>query len=168
MRIIILLFISILCFGCSSLHWIAEYVEQQQIQSAVSDDAQKFAELNFCWGGFIASSAQWDKSVVITNLSVKSNGLSYSWVTGGCELLGASDRSDASQTLACLFCLIDGEWRGGKFDWISTHRVTRDFHNIDTAYHGWEPDAIARAEAYRFVIISKNGKSRSNVIEVSK
>lgn len=171
MRIIILAIAVLFCFGCSNIKDITEYIENKQhqdiTQSMISDDAQKFAELNFCWGGFNGSNAVWNTATEISNLRIDSK-LSYQWLKGDCEQLGASDRADASQTLACLFCLIDGKWLGGKFDWISTSRVTRDFRNIETSYHGWDASAISKASAYRFVIISKNGQSRTNVIEVKR
>lgn len=132
-----------------------------------TSDASKFAELDFCWGGFNGKGATQASNAQIADLKVGS-GLSYRWVSGGCEALGAPNRTDAGYTLACLFCKIDGKWKGGKFDWISTSRTTRDFKNISSGYNGWDKNAISKATAYRFVIISRDGKRRTNVIEVSK
>lgn len=138
--------------------------EQNQSQS----DNDKFAELNWTYGGFRGQAAEWNTDCAIADLNVKSNGLSYRWEKGGCEVLGANGSHNASETIACLFCLINGKWVGGKFDWISTSRTTRDFKNIATGYHGWDSAAIDKAEGYRFVIVSKDGKKRSNVIEVMR
>lgn len=146
---------------------IEEDKAEKEANSVDNKDSTMFSELNFCWGGFKGSNAAWDKNVEIANLNV-GRGMSYSWVKGGCETLGATERTDASKTLACLFCKIDDKWVGGKFDWISTSRVTRDFHNIETGYNGWDKDAISKATAYRFVIVSSDGRHRTNVIEVSK
>lgn len=130
-------------------------------------DTSKFAELDFCWGGFNGKGATQVSNAQIADLKI-GKGLSYRWVSGGCEALGAPNKTSPDYTLACLFCKIDGKWKGGKFDWISTSRVTRDFHNIETSYNGWDKNAISKATAYRFVIISRDGKRRTNVIEVSK
>ena len=142
--------------------------ESEEIKPDAQSDYDKFEELNWSFGGFNGQEAIKCEDTIIADLKVKSNGLSYRWVAGGCENLGASDRTDASATLACLFCLIGGKWQGGKFDWISTSRTTRDFHNIATGYHGWDSCAIDKAEAYRFVIVSKDGRRRTNVIEVAR
>ncbi len=122
-----------------------------------------YSSLDWCWGGFSAKSAKPVDGVVIANLKVSSNGMSYSWKSGGCEWLGASSKTDAS-CLACLFCKVDGKWLGGKFDWISTSRTTRDFANIHDGYNGWNPKALSSATEYAFVIVGKDGKRRSNVI----
>lgn len=132
------------------------------------DDADAYDELHWLYGGFRGQGAEWDMDCEIADLKIGSH-LSYRWVNGGCETLGAmGGKGDASHTLACLFCFINGKWVGGKFDWISTSRTTRDFHNIQTEYKGWDKNAIAKAEAFRFVIVSKDGKKRTNVIEVDK
>ena len=144
---------------------VEEALPQEEKQEQTTNDDAIFAELNWMYGGFRAKGAVRDDNAVIANLSIHSNGMSYSWQAGGCEVLGAKDRSDPDQTLACLFCLINGKWVGGKFDWISTSRVTRDFHNIATGYNGWDAAAIDKAEGFRFVIVSKDGSKRTNVIE---
>lgn len=123
-----------------------------------------YGDLDFCWGGFRGGSAKLVKESCIKNLKIRGDGMSYSWESGGCEKLGAKDRSDAGNTLACLFCKNDGRWRGGKFDWISTSRTSRSFENINGGYNGWDPSAISKAEKYAFVIVSKDGKRRTNVI----
>lgn len=144
--------------------WKHEKAEDSTTQT----NEDKSIGLQWAFGGFRGQNAIKCEEAIIADLKVKSNGMSYRWVTGGCEALGADNATDASQTVACLFCLINGEWLGGKFDWISTSRTTRDFKNIATGYHGWDSAAIDKAEAYRFVIVSKNGKERTNVIEVAR
>lgn len=164
-----------LCFvGCVSMDTLGDiadkyhdYKESESKGQTVSSDAQMFSELNFNYGGFNGSSASWDGSTEITNLNVGKN-LTYQWVKGGCESLGASNATDASKTLACLFCKVNGVWVGGKFDWISTSRTSRDFKNIQSGYKGWDSSALDKASAYRFIIISSDGKRRTNVIEVTK
>lgn len=130
---------------------------------STAEDAVDFSSLAWNWGGFKGGSAKLDAKARIFNLAVKSNGLTYKWMQGGCENLGASSREDAS-CLACLFCLIGGKWVGGKFDWISTSRTSRDFANISGGYNGWDKQAISKATKFAFVIVSKDGKKRTNVI----
>ena len=140
----------------------------QPSASPASSDAVDFASLEWCWGGFKGGSAKPVDGVEITALKVTADGLSYKWVKGGCEKLGATSREDADHTLACLFVRVGGKWQGGKFDWISTSRLSRDFKNVKDGYGGWRKDAIEAAEAYAFVICSKDGKRRSNVALFSK
>ena len=128
-----------------------------------AEDAVPFGDLQWSYGGFKGGSAKLSAKARIMALSVKSDGMSYQWMSGGCENLGASSSTDAS-CLACLFCLVGGRWVGGKFDWISTSRRTRDFANIKDGYNGWPKDSISKASAFAFCIVSKDGKTRTNVI----
>lgn len=131
-------------------------------------DAVPYSSLNWSMGGFRGAGALQHSGAVIGSLSVKSNGMSYKWVSGGCEALGATSKGDADHTLACLFYLdASGKWQGGKFDWISTSRTTRDFKNIHDGYNGWSPSAFVAATEYAFVIVGTNGR-RTNVIKVAR
>ncbi len=136
-------------------------------QITQSADEVDFSTLDWCWGSFSGKSASPVSGVEIGSLKVSSSGMSYKWKSGGCEKLGASSATDAS-CLACLFCKLDGKWKGGKFDWISTSRTTRDFANISGGYNGWQKDAISKATEYAFVIVSKDGKKRTNVIKAGR
>lgn len=127
-----------------------------------ASDGVDFALLDWRWGGFNGARAAL-ADCRIAALKVTRNGLSYSWESGGCEDMGASGPHDAA-CLACLFCHVRDQWLGGKFDWISTDRRTRDFENIESGYGGWEPEAFRDADAYAFVIVSKDGRRRTNVI----
>ena len=137
------------------------------------DDAVNFDILDWNYGGFNGSKAKLSSKARIKNLKVSSSGMSYSWSAGGCEDLGAASR-DHADCLACLFVLIGGSWRGGKFDWVSTSRTSRDFKNIigggdnTGGYNGWPKDSIGKADAYAFVIVDKGGKTRTNVIVAQK
>ena len=132
------------------------------------EDAVDYSQLSWSYGGFKGGSAKLDSKARIYNLQVKADSMSYKWLSGGCENLGASSKDDYSQTLACLFCLIGGKWVGGKFDWVSTSRLTRDFKNIKESYNGWPKDAIGMASKYAFVICSSDGKHRTNVALCAK
>ncbi len=136
-------------------------------------DAVDFGALSWSYGGFSGGKAKLVSGVVIGGLKVSGSGLSYSWKQGGCEKLGASSADDAS-CLACLFVHSGGKWQGGKFDWISTSRRTRDFKNIvgggdnPGGYNGWPKNAIGAADEFAFVIVSKDGAKRSNVAHCKK
>lgn len=132
-----------------------------------AEDSVDFGLLNWDYGGFKGGGAKLDAKARIYNLQVKSSGMSYRWMSGGCENLGCSSATDA-HCLACLFCLIDGKWVGGKFDWISTSRTSRDFENIKGGYKGWPANSIAAARKFAFVIVSENGARRTNVIACGK
>lgn len=128
-------------------------------------DEVDFGLLQWSWGGFNGAGAILNESCSIANLHINKQNMTYSWVNGSCQALAAaSDASDASKTLACLFVLNDGNWQGGKFDWISTNRTSRSFENIHCGYKGWDAKAFSQAEAYAFVIVSADGKHRTNAI----
>lgn len=142
---------------------------QESGQAATAQaDGVDFALLSWDYGGFKGGKAAPVQSCEIGSLSIKKDGMSYKWVKGGCEQLGASSRT-AADCICALFVLgADGKWRGGKFDWISTSRTSRSFENIHGEYNGWPSDAIEKAQGYAFVITSKDGKKRTNVIVSSK
>jgi len=131
-------------------------------------DAVAFSSLKWTYGGWDGSKARFTGDAVIGGLSVNNSGMSYKWVSGGCEAIGAANGGDFNQTMACLFILEpDGVWRGGKFDWISTSRKTRSFTNILGGYHGWNAGRFKSAKEVAFVIVSKGGY-RTNVIKGAK
>lgn len=137
-------------------------------EPATGDDEVAYKELDFCWGGFKGGSAKHVKESCIKNLKVRGDTLTYSWKSGGCENLGASSKTDAGATLACLFCCIDGKWKGGKFDWISTSRTSRNLENVFGGYNGWDKNATMKAAEFAFVIVSKDGGRRTNVVRTGK
>ncbi len=137
------------------------------VTPTASADAVDFGALAWSYGGFKGGSAKLVDGCEIGSLKVTADGMSYKWVKGGCEQLGASSREDAA-CIAALFVRRGGKWTGGKWEWISTSRTTRSFTNIAEGYNGWRKDAIEAAEAFAFVICSKDGKRRSNVALFSK
>ena len=127
-------------------------------------DAVDYATLKWNMGGFNGSKAVLHDGVEIGSLNVGRDGMSYRWVKGGCEQLGAASRTDYSKTLACIFYIDKaGKWTGGKFDWISTSRTTRDFKNTHSGYNGWNAAEFDAAKEFAFVIVGTGGR-RSNVI----
>lgn len=121
-----------------------------------------FGSLDWCWGGFKGENAE-KGDVVISDLKVDADGLRFKWVKDLSEW--GIPHEDYSQALACLFVLdMNGKWVGGKFDWISSSRETRDFKNVYGCYNGWNVATVPNPTMAAFVIVSKNGKRRSNVI----
>jgi len=127
-------------------------------------DAVAYSALNWSMGGFNGAKAVLHDGVEIGSLNVGRDGMSYRWVRGGCEQLGAGSKGDYSKTLACIFYRDKaGAWVGGKFDWISTSRTTRDFKNTHSGYNGWNAAAFDAATEFAFVIVGTGGR-RTNVI----
>lgn len=119
--------------------------------------------LVYCYGGVNGQNAVEDPNTQITALTVNRRGLGYQWSNGSLSNWGLSYKDAGA--LACAFYLgDDGRWYGGKFDWISTSRTTRSFTNIDSGYHGWEPSKFYNAKKRGFLILSKDGKKRTNFI----
>ena len=120
------------------------------------------------YGGFNFSNAKEDSSAQIKGLTVKARGMSYSWASATkLKNWGLAD-GDAGALAVFAVKGSDGQYRGGKFDWISASRVTRSWENIRSGYHGWPKDAIETAKGYAFCIVSKDGKKRTNWILTDK
>ncbi len=119
-------------------------------------------EFHWDFGGFDGGKAE-KSEVRIAGLKVKKNGLSFEYIEDLSHWGLAYE--DYTGALACLFvCDRDGRWIGGKFDWISSSRTTRDFENIYDGYEGWSLHNVPNPCPVAFVIVSPNGKKRSNVI----
>ena len=143
---------------------VTNKIEEAQEDPATSVDAVAFSSLAWSYGGFNGASAALD-SPRISSLAVSGSGLSLKWDTD-LAAWGLGDKD--ADAVAALFCRVNGQWRGGKFDWISKSRATRDFKNINGGYHGWRSSDIGNADAFAFVVVSKNGKRRTNVITCKK
>lgn len=129
-------------------------------------DEIDYSLLNWKYGGFNATGAAWKEGVIIADLKVNKNRMDYRWVNGNCQALGASSHTDAN-CICAFFGLVDGKWIGGKFDWISTSRTFRELDHLK-GYKGWEWSAYEKATEYAFVITSKDGRLRSNVIKCER
>ena len=125
-------------------------------------DEVPFMSLNWLYGGLKGGDARL-ADVTIGDLKMKSDGLSFKWVND-LSAWGIANE-DASQALACLFVqTAGGEWVGGKFDWISSSRTTRDFKNVYSGYNDWSLANVPNPCTVAFVVVSKDGKKLSNVI----
>lgn len=125
-------------------------------------DAAPFETFKWVYGGFHGDKAR-PREVAIADLKMKSDGMSFKWVQDLSQWGIANE--DFTQALACLFVMNkDGEWVGGKFDWISSSRTTRDFKNIYEGYNDWSLENVPNPCPAAFVVVSKDGGKRSNVI----
>lgn len=133
--------------------------------SSSASDQVAFSSLNWVYGGFDGSGASHDK-VSIKNLKMNSSGLSYAYSTN-LSAWGISF-DDCNGALICMFVKNNkGQWVGGKIDWISSSRVTRDYHNVYGHYNGWTLSDVPNPTDACIVIVHKDGKRRSNVISTT-
>jgi hypothetical protein len=129
---------------------------------AVGADAVSFGALRWTYGGRPNGSGARNGGVVISGARFSSNRISFTYNHD----LGAWGYSrDALGGIACLFVRKEnGQWVGGKFDWISSSRTSRGFENIRAGYNGWSLAGVPNPCAAAFVIVSPDGSRRSNVI----
>ena len=159
--------------GCAALSDILREVQQRPGAEVPSDgppeagagiDAVDFSLLRWRYGGFAGGGSVAVDGAQIGALSVTASGLRYAWRAGGCELLDPENSHENANCIAALFVRdAAGAWHGGKFDWISSDRTSRDFKNIREGYNGWPGAAIEGAQGFAFVIVSKDGARRTNV-----
>lgn len=146
-------------FACISL-FIASCEDVDDIGKSNSGSGVK---LEFVYGGVSGNPVE-DPNVKISNLRIHGrSGMSYSWSSGTSLAAWGLSNGDAG-AYACMFYEKDGRWVGGKFDWISTSRTTRDFINLNAGYGGWKPDEFYAAKKHGFCIMSSDRRKRSNFI----
>lgn len=140
----------------------ASSAQSVDVGAATVPDAVPFGALRWSYGGINGSGAK-QTSATIRGLSMSKNGLSFGWGSGKLSSWGLSD--DALGAYACLFVQdASGAWVGGKFDWISGSRSSRDFINVYGGYGGWNLSNVPNPCSAAFVIISADKKKRTNVI----
>lgn len=140
---------------------IASIIAIKTLTSSNKDktDDVPFSKLNWVYGGEDGSSAKLT-DVRISNLILHgTNSMTMHWDVG-MDSWGYA-RTEPSG-MACLFCKVDNQWVGGKFEWISTSRNNREFTNIKKRYVGWQPSCLNATE-FAFVVITADRKKRSNV-----
>lgn len=119
--------------------------------------------MDWRFGGFDGLRAVEDERVQIGSVKMGRDRMTYKFTRGDLSAWGLS-REDAGAIAAAFYW--DGEkWVGGKFDWISTSRTSRDWKNIRAGYHGWDPAAFFAASRRAFCIVSRDGKRRTNLAE---
>jgi len=125
-----------------------------------SPDAVPFSELAWTWGRFDGSKAVLD-APRISGLAVAGTAhLTFKWDVD----MAAWGYADGDpKGVACLFIKRDGKWVGGKFEWVSSSRTFRGMENIRAGYAGWDVKAVGAADSFAYVVVSKDGRKRSNV-----
>ena len=124
-------------------------------------DQAPYGSFNWSYGGFNGSGAS-HSGVNISGLKLSSGGLTFHYVNN-LSAWGLSN-SDAG-ALACFFVQKStGEWVGGKFDWISSSRTGRELKHCLTGYNGWTMAGVPNPCQAAFVIVSADGRRRSNVL----
>lgn len=127
-------------------------------------DAVPFSSLRWSYGRFKGSGAK-ASGVQIAGLRMSKDSLSFTYRKNLSAWGFSSGQTDA---VACLFVQkSDGSWVGGKFDWISSSRSSRDLKNVRGGYEGWNLSGVPNPCSVAFVIVHKDGKKRSNVISGS-
>ena len=119
---------------------------------ASAADQVDYAALQWTCGGFAGGSAERCNGVAIADLRVTASGMS------------SANSHENADCIAAVFVRVAGAWQGGKMDWISSDRLTRDWHNVRGGYKGWSGGLLDSADAFAFVIVSSDGRRRTNVI----
>jgi hypothetical protein len=128
----------------------------------VGVDQVPFGSLKWTFGGRPNGAGARNGGVVISGARFSPNGLSFTYNR---DLSAWGCSSGELGGVACLFVRkTNGKWVGGKFDWISSSRRSRDFINVYGGYEGWSLAGVPNPCAAAFVIVSPDGKRRSNVI----
>lgn len=124
-------------------------------------DAVAYSSLKWRWGGFNGGGAKLD-SPRISNLRTNGRTLTYKWDTG---LSGWGLAHGDAGAICAVFFARGGEWVGGKFDWVSTSRTSRELKHVES-YNNWPQSGITLPHSGRvaFVVVSADGKLRSNVV----
>jgi len=130
-------------------------------------DEMDFTLFDWSFGGFSGGDSKWHEQgtmqvgPVIGDLHFTKEGLRFQYEN---DLSAWDLEYDDPDAIACLFVKDkDGKWIGGKFEWISSSRTTRSFENIFNGYNGWDLSNVPQTTDAAFVIVSKDGKWRSNV-----
>lgn len=128
----------------------------------VGADQVPFGSLSWTFGGKPVARGARNGGVVISGARFSAGGVSFSYVK---DLSAWGYSNGALGGVACLFVQkSNGQWVGGKFDWISSSRRSRDFANVYGGYGGWSLAGVPNPCRAAFVIVSSDGKRRSNVI----
>lgn len=136
------------------------------VGSSSASDQVPFSSLQWTYGGINGSGAS-HSGVSIGGMScsgpANENG-NVSWKYSPDLGAWGVSYTDHTQAYFCFFIKeSDGVWRGGKLDWISSSRTSRNFHNISGHYLGWKVNAGSPAQV-AMLILNKDCKRRSNVI----
>lgn len=159
-KIIFFVLMSILVSGCAMFN--------HKTSGKNSLDEVPFKELNWVYGGLTGVKSEYSLAT-ITGLSASGNNMSYKWTVDSVTATKALNSADKvkADLVACLFVKnSSGKWVGGKFEWISVSRTTRQFGNIlNKHYNGWSLNGVPNPCDCAFVIVNPVTKTRTNVVK---
>ncbi len=127
-------------------------------------DELNYGLLKWKYGGFNGSNATLDPNVQISGLTNRGGKhLFYRW-DKGLSAWGMSN-TDHTGAICAAFFEKDGQWIGGKFDWVSTSRNNRELKHVEY-YNNWGSSGIRLPwnGKVAFVVVDKTGRKRSNVL----
>lgn len=132
--------------------------------STTATDAVAFSELGWKYGRFGGGNAVID-SPRLSGCTFNGRRISYKYDV---DLSGWGLVNDDAGAICAVFFKIDGKWVGGKFDWVSSSRKFRDIDHVET-YNDWPKSGIKLPYSgeIAYVIVSADGKRRSNVVTAS-
>ena len=158
-------------------HWLKHHPQDDPAtaEAAAADPASAEAAatvagpvLDFRWGGFRGGGAAEDPATQIRDFRMDKNGMRYVWAKGDLSNWGLARESAGALICAFYFDEKEQRWIGGKFDWISTSRLTRSWENVYAGYNGWKADPFFSAARRAICICTANGRRRTNLLEESK
>ncbi len=128
-----------------------------------TQDYADYSSFQWRYGGENFSSAAHTGAVAITFKGLSANRIDYSW-DRDLSNWGIKDPKAADAVVCAFIQDSTGNWIGGKTDWVSTSRKSRDFNNVYNGYKGWSLSGIPNPTQLALVIVRRDGKERSNVI----
>ncbi len=116
-----------------------------------------FGDAEWCYGGYTPDSLSkgsftYKVTGGTTNSITSSNGGDWGVASG---------RNAAF--IVCLFVKQSKGWRGGKFDWISQNRTSRDLKNVYSGYGGWCSEGVAKGKPFKACVVDEKGKKWSGM-----
>jgi len=181
LALVCLLVIALFAFGCEDGHHHSSDAAAPRVSNnsdsaavvpgvsgtggaaAAASDPLPPGAVRWCYGGFDGSRAQHDARCRISSLRVTNpSGLSLRWGSG---IPGDWAKDQNGLVIFALFFQAgDGSWKGGKIDWINAARSTRDLKNPAAGYGGWNWGEYLAAKKHAAVVVSADGRQRSNWI----
>ena len=157
--------------GCNTVNKVVDAVtpaktEEQKIQKI---------EPSFKWtyGGYKGEKSKYagpSGSVMIKDLKIGAKDMAYTWAvseTDAVKMLGSKSKTEID-LYACLFVTTkSGEIVGGKFEWISISRKTRQFTNVFGKYNGWTLANVPNPTEAYFCIVNPKTGARTNFIKAT-
>ena len=113
------------------------------------------------YGSFNGGKAVEDKTCQIASVSVSTKGVTFKFSGGS---WGGATHDNPTMRCCAFYKNGSGKWVGGFWEWGSPDRKYRAFTNINDGYKGWNAKEFNAAKEFAFVICSKDGKKRSNVV----